>query len=234
MQATQQQPIAMMPAMNLAPEDWNSLYLKVLPVDLNFNGNAINNEETLSQLIECGLGLGKVSRIDFTERKNVNGHVQRSAYIHFYLWNATSGAHCRNIIDEQGSITYSGLADAYGTVSPFMGKWYNGVTNKRFLKFKKNINPVSSTNVEDMNREQLMNNYNKLVEHQKKMDIRMADFIKTEREQLIAIADEWREKCNATIYNDNKMSLSELEPDEEVDNINNNRKKSRFAPISSE
>ena len=214
---TGQQHITMMPAMNLAPEDWNSLYFKVLPVDLTFNGNTIDNEETLSQLIECGLGLGKVSRIDFTERKGSNGHVQRSAYVHFYLWNAINGAHARKIIDEQGSITFNGLVNPDGTVSPFMGKWFNGVTHKRFLKFKKNINPVSLTKVEDMNREQLMHNYNKLLEHQKTMEARLDDFIKKERQELIKLVEDAKSNSDTGIHmpveknNDKLMTLNELD-----------------------
>lgn len=212
------QQITMMPAMNLAPEDWNSLYLKVLPVDLTFNGNTIDNEENLMQLIECGLGLGKVSRIDFTERKGSNGHTQRSAYIHFYLWNAINGAQARKIIDEQGSITFNGLVNPDGTVLPFMGKWFNGVTNKRFLKFKKNINPVSLTKIEDMNREQLMNNYNKLLEHQKTMEARLNDFVKKERQELINLIEEAKSNnCDAGLHTpirkdkDDLMTLDELD-----------------------
>jgi len=216
MQNTQQ--ITMMPAMNLGPEDWNSLYLKVLPVDLTFNGNAINNEETLSQLIECGLGLGKVSRIDFTERKGSNGHVQRSAYIHFYLWNAIAGAATRSIIESEGSVVFTGMLNPAGVISPFMGKWYNGVSNKRFLKFQKNINPVSLTKVEDMNREQLMNNYTKLLEHQKTMEERLDNFIKNERQELINLIEEAKSNnCDTGLHTpihknkDSLMTLDELD-----------------------
>ncbi len=198
--------IVMMPAMELNADAWNSLYLKVLPVDLTINGVDINNEETLKVVIEEQLCLGKVSRIDFTERKGTNGSVQRSAYIHFFLWNATHGADCRKMIDQTGTMSYSGVVNQDGTLSPFMGKWYNGVSKKRFLSFRKNINPISSTNPEEMNKNQLLNNYNKLLEHQKKMEARLEDFINNERSQLIAIADEWRSRRT----NDNRMTIEEL------------------------
>lgn len=200
--------IVMMPAMELNADAWNSLYLKVLPVDLTINGVDINNEETLKVVIEEQLCLGKVSRIDFTERKGTNGSIQRSAYIHFFLWNAINGADCRRMIEETGTMSYSGVVNQDGTLSPFMGKWYNGVSKKRFLSFRKNINPIASTNPEEMNKSQLLNNYNKLVEHQKKMEQRMEDFIKNERSQLISIADEWRSRVINN--NDKPMTMEEL------------------------
>jgi hypothetical protein len=203
-----EQQIVMMPAMQLETNAWNSLYLKVLPVDLTVNGVDINSEETLKEVIEQQLCLGKVSRIDFTERKGTNGSIQRSAYIHFFLWNATYGADCRKMIDETGTMSYSGVVNHDGTLSPFMGKWYNGVSKKRFLSFRKNINPISSTNPEEMNKSQLLNNYNKLLEHQQKMEKRLEDFIKNERSELIAIADGFR---SSRINNkDNRMTLDEL------------------------
>jgi len=201
-----QRPIVMMPAMEIEKNTWKSLYIKVLPVDLTLHGRDINNEETLKQVIEYDLMLGKVSRIDFTERKGTNGSIQRSAYVHFFLWNAEFGANCRKQIDETGEIVYQGVVNYDGSYTPFMGKWYNGVSKKRFISFRKNLNPISSTEPEEMNKEQLLNNYNKLLENQKKMEQRLEEFIKQEREQLISIADEWRLRCNDKI-----MTLAELE-----------------------
>ena len=202
--------IVMMPAMELDTNSWNSLYLKVLPVDLTINGVDINSEDTLKVVIEEQLCLGKVSRIDFTERRGTNGGIQRSAYIHFFLWNAINGADCRRMIEETGTMSYSGAMNSDGTLSLFMGKWYNGVSKKRFLSFRKNINPISSTNPEEMNENQLLNNYNKLIEHQKKMDKRLDDFIKNERAELMAIANEWRLRTN-----DKRMTMEELSVREE-------------------
>jgi len=221
-QQQQEIPSALVPAMVLEPGAWTSLYLKVLPVDLTVNGNDINNELALTELIECGLQLGKVERIDFSHRKTNNGTVLTSAYIHFFLWNAMSGACCRNEIDNVGSVSYSGITDYYGTSHPFMGKWYNGVSKKRFLTFKKNNNPISSTNMNDVNQEQLAKRCEQLTEHNERLHNTVQEFIKNERSELLKAAQIWKALAQPNIttptpVTDDEMSISELRLDSDDD-----------------
>ena len=206
----------LVPAMVLEPGAWTSLYLKVLPVDLTINGNDINDEAALVELIECGLQLGKVERIDFSHRKTNNGAILKSAYIHFFLWNAVSGAYCRNEIDNRGSVSYAGITDMYGMVHPFMGKWYNGVSKNRFLTFKKNNNPISSTNINDVNQEQLAKRCEQLTEHNERLHNTVQQFIHNERSELLTAAMYWKalaeQMTTATPVTDDEMSIGEATP----------------------
>ena len=224
-QQQQQQEVAanLVPAMVLEPGAWTSLYLKVLPVDLTINGNDINDELALTELIECGLQLGKVERIDFSHRKTNSGAVLKSAYIHFFLWNAVSGAYCRNEIDNRGSISYAGITDMYGgMVHPFMGKWYNGVSKNRFLTFKKNTNPISSTNMNDLNQEQMERRIMQLTEHNERLHNTVQEFIQNERSELLKAAQIWKALAQPNIMTptpvtDDEMSISELMLDSDDD-----------------
>jgi hypothetical protein len=212
----------LVPAMVLEPGAWTSLYLKVLPVDLTINGNDINDEAALVELIECGLQLGKVERIDFSHRKTNNGAILKSAYIHFFLWNAVSGAYCRNEIDNHGSVSYAGITDMYGgMVHPFMGKWYNGVSKNRFLTFKKNNNPISSTNINDVNQEQLAKRCEQLAEQNERLHNTVQQFIHNERSELLTAAMYWKalaeQMTTAAPVTDDEMSISELRLDSDDD-----------------
>lgn len=223
MNAQQQEiPSVLVPAMVLEPGAWTSLYLKVLPVDLTINGNDISDEASLTELIECGLQLGKVERIDFSHRKTSTGAVLKSAYIHFFLWNSACGAYCRNTIDNHGSVSYAGITDMHGTVHPFMGKWYNGVSKKRFLTFKKNTNPISSTNLNEMNHAQLLRKCQQMEEHNQSLHNKVQEFIKKERSDLLKAAQIWKALVQPNVVtptrlgaDDDKMSISELDLDED-------------------
>lgn len=218
-----QQPI-IMPALELGQGEWTSLYLKVLPVDLTFNGKNIDDEASLIEFIECNLALGKVERVDFSERKMNNGNVVKSAYIHFFLWSALNGAQCRDVINNMGSISYSGIVDPFtGGVNNLMGKWYNGVSNKRFITFKKNINPITSTNLNEMNHAQLLRKCEQMEEHNKNLHNKVQEFIKKERSELLKAAQIWKALAQPNVAtptpvtNDDKMSISELDLHEDED-----------------
>lgn len=165
--------------------EWMSLYLKVLPVDLTFNGVDINSAETLTHLIEYGLRLGKVERIDFSKRANQDGSINTSAYIHMFMWDDVFGKNCRDSIDQEGSVKFMGVIDEHGNQIPFMGKWYNGVTKKRFLTFKKNINPISASSDEEMNKDQLLEKCKKLEKTSETYRENVENFIRNERASLV-------------------------------------------------
>lgn len=174
--------------MNALPLDrnqWMSLYLKVLPADLTFNGVDINSTESLTNLIEYGLRLGKVERIDFSKRVNQDGSINTSAYIHMFMWDDVYGKNCRDAINEEGSVKFMGVIDEFGNQIPFIGKWYNGVTKKRFLTFKKNINPISASSDEEMNKDQLLEKCKKLEKTSEIYRENVENFIRNERSVLV-------------------------------------------------
>lgn len=174
-----------MSALPVNDGDWMSLYLKVLPVDLTFNGVDINSAESLTNLIEYGLHLGKVERIDFSKRTNQDGSTITSAYIHMFMWDSFAGKNCRDTIDNEGSVKFMGIIDETGAQIPFMGKWYNGVTKKRFLTFKKNINPISASSNEEMNKDQLLEKCKKLEKTSETYRDNVENFIRNERAALV-------------------------------------------------
>ena len=122
-----QQNTYIMNKLELEEGSWNSLYLRVLPSDLVVDGVLVNNEETLKVLVEDKLKIGKVERIDFSERNNHKGNVTRSAYIHFFMWDNLSGKTCRDMIEMHGSSRVNGYINSAGEFVPFIGQWHNGV-----------------------------------------------------------------------------------------------------------
>ena len=174
-----------MPALNLEKDEWSSLYIKVVPTDITVDGILINNEENLKMMIENYLHLGKVDRIDFTKRRGDNGTTIVSAYVHMFMWDAHFGKYCRDGIDTNGSVSYLGYTDINGNQIPFMGKWFNGVSKKRFLVVRKNFNPVSKTNDDDMNMEQLMGKCKRLETHNEELHKRVEEFVSNERRHLL-------------------------------------------------
>ena len=232
-----------MSALPVNDGEWMSLYLKVLPVDLTFNGVDINSAETLTNLIEYGLHLGKVERIDFSKRVNEDGSTLTSAYIHMFMWDDVSGKNCRDVINNEGSVKFMGIIDEFGNQIPFMGKWYNGVTKKRFLTFKKNINPISASSNEDMNRDQLLEKCKKLEKTSETYRENVENFIRTERsalvqtirdlKEMLATAEDRYDEAKSDLlkkalnmkanqdHKRNKMSVAEEveEEDEEVANL---------------
>ena len=122
-----------MEPLTLNEGEWNSLYLKVLPQDLVVDGKIVSTEEDLKYLIEEQLLLGKVERIDFSERKDMKGNIVKSAYIHFFMWNKDCGAKIREVINMNNSAVVNGYISSTGEYREFSGQYHNGVSFGRFL-----------------------------------------------------------------------------------------------------
>ena len=173
--------------LELEEGSWSSLYVRVLPTDLVVDGVLINNEETLKDLIENKLNLGKVERIDFSERKNHKGMTNRSAYIHFFMWDNMAGSNMRDMIENYGSARVCGYYNSEGQYQAFMGQWHNGASFNRFIEFKKNLNPVSKTTNEEMNKDQLISKCNHYETRVKELFNKVNNFIDGERKMLISL-----------------------------------------------
>jgi hypothetical protein len=73
----------------LSDSDWKSLYIPCIPDDLTvFDGVNVYpfGPEQLTFMIEKGLNLGEVSRIDFVDQKKDDRTV-KTAYVHFTKWH---------------------------------------------------------------------------------------------------------------------------------------------------
>ena len=174
-----------MEPLTLNEGEWNSLYLKVLPQDLVVDGKIVSTEEDLKYLIEEQLLLGKVERIDFSERKDMKGNIVKSAYIHFFMWNKDCGAKIREVINMNNSAVVNGYISSTGEYREFSGQYHNGVSLGRFLLFKKKINPISKTINNEMNKEQLLNKCTTLEERIEELHKKVENFIIGERSELI-------------------------------------------------
>lgn len=106
-------PMNLMP-MRLASNDWNSLYIPVLPNHL-FLQNSMGelhkfHVKYVSYFFEKLLQIGKVGRVDFIDRNLVNGQTPvKGAFIHFDYWYDNQNArNMRNTLNSAGSGRISG------------------------------------------------------------------------------------------------------------------------------
>jgi hypothetical protein len=135
--------------LQLNDDDWTSIYIPVLPVDLTMdNGNMrYNDEDALCWFFKNQLKIGEVSRVDFAS-KIIPGtdRTTRSAYVHFANWFDN-----RIVQDVRKTITEKGEFSCNG--------YYNGFEfcrfeRGRYVTFKVNHKPIPAAPA-DMNIHQL-------------------------------------------------------------------------------
>ena len=110
-------PMNLMP-MRLASNDWNSLYIPILPNHL-FLRNSMGESHKfhlkyVSYFFEKLLQIGKVGRVDFIDRNLVNGQTPvKAAFIHFDYWyNNQNARNMRDTLNNAGSGRISGYEHA--------------------------------------------------------------------------------------------------------------------------
>jgi len=185
----------------LNEHDWKSLYLKSWPEDVIVDGRMINDTDDLKWLIEEVLCIGKVDRIDAGSRKNRSGKEQKYAFIHFHMWDVCYGKFVRDSIDHKGSY----LTDnSSRTEEPFRTSYGAPV----FFRFYKNLNPVATTDYENMNHQQTIMRCKKLEEAFKSKNAEVDRFVKTEYEHLTQIICSLRYEIGQ-LNNDIDMLLRE-------------------------
>jgi len=154
--------------MELQSGDWNSLFIPVIPSETTItyeNGEKriLTEAGVLLDFIENKLQFGKVSRIDFVNKKNEQGITKQMAFVHFTHW-FTGSKYIRDFIDNRGEIRFANYAG-----HAFRHSRY-GIN--RFISFRQNKTPIPEALDEpEKNIHQLVNNCNlmeKLIEEQKK------------------------------------------------------------------
>jgi len=125
-------------------DSWRSIYIPVVPTDLLIGGQEVD----LVKFFEQALNVGRISRIDFVNRKLESTDKEiRSAYVHFDFWCDNHVAtNLRRVIDYYGEYKCKGFYDGFV---------FNHFDNNRFMAFKVNHKPIpeadGSLNVHQLN-----------------------------------------------------------------------------------
>jgi hypothetical protein len=178
-------------------DSWSSIYIPVLPKDLEFAKNSnedLQTEEGLKHFFETALKIGEVSRVDFVSRslQDSSASTVRSAYIHFKNWFDTNLTRVvRQQIECSGEYRLRGFVDNSNNKDE-----YKSFKNNRFLVLKMNKTPIPEANPEA--------NVHQLAARNRELEERVAEL-----EAKIRQLEE--EKMNAHIVNDQgPMTIEEL------------------------
>ena len=165
--------------MELADEDWKSVYIPILPANMYVNNPVDNSYHTfqprnLKSLLENELRLGKVRRVDFIDRELEDGQSVKSAFIHFDYWyNNNNAKFLRDKLNTTGQFKQKGFYDGSNT-HRFMIRNDNGDKVPGYFVFKINHKPIPEVEETELNMSQL-------VAANKVLEEKMA-----ERDELIA------------------------------------------------
>ena len=133
----------------LSSADWKSIYIPCIPDDIGlFDGRNVYplTQEHLTFMIEKGLNLGEVSRIDYVNQQKDDRTV-KTAYVHFKKWHDNSQVEeLRNHLNTVGSRKIYSFGSLGSGLFAFMGKALDssGLLKdlKRYLVFKINHKPI--------------------------------------------------------------------------------------------
>lgn len=180
-----------MTPLKIAQHDWSSLYLKMWAEGVIVDGREIKTNEDLQWLVEDVLYIGRVARIDVKKSRTKSGSIFRSAFIHFHMWDTNYGKFVRESINHKGNFK---IDISNKTEEPFQNKTHKGTP---YFVFYKNMNPVSETPGDEMNKEQLMARCANLERSLQDKTIEVERFIKDERTRLQDTIDTLRNtmKC---------------------------------------
>lgn len=180
-----------MTPLKIAQHDWSSLYLKMWAEGVIVDGREIKTNEDLQWLVEDVLYIGRVARIDVKKSRTKSGSIFRSAFIHFHMWDTNYGKFVRESINHKGNFK---IDISNKTEEPFQNKTHKGTP---YFVFYKNMNPVSETPGDEMNKEQLMARCENLERSLQDKTIEVERFIKDERTRLQDTIDTLRNtmKC---------------------------------------
>jgi len=127
----------------LSDTDWKSMYIPCIPENMfvvdKLGGQSYPfHQDQLKWIIEQGLGVGEVSRIDFVRNIKEDGSTVLSAYVHFKKWHDNSFVeNLRNELNTSGSkrIHYFGQYSFHRSLDI-------ASIQRAFLVFKINHKPI--------------------------------------------------------------------------------------------
>ena len=144
---------------------WKSLYIPVLPKDMLLDNKSLFDEDSLTEFFEKKQEIGKVSRIDYVNKKMPNGIDKVSAFVHFeYIYGMNEGF--VNYMNEHDEFKVTGYYDygMNGLNETF--KIIRSATNPnitRYFSVKINKTPIPEITIPEENIHQLVAN-NKMME----------------------------------------------------------------------
>jgi len=169
--------------LKLQENDWKSLYLKMWPDNVIADGRSIDTKEDLIWLVEDVLKLGRVERVDEVVKDMRNGNTTRSAFIHFVMWDSIFGLTTRNEIDTNGVFN---ATSSHTTGLDFQNSDRRYTHKQPFFAFRKNNNPCSASNMEDLTKEQLIRRCKDMEEALATKTKFVQEFIENERSSLVS------------------------------------------------
>jgi len=133
----------------LSSADWKSIYIPCIPDDVGlFDGQNVYplTQEHLTHMIEKGLNLGEVSRIDYVNQQKED-RIVKTAYVHFKKWNDNRQVEeFRNQLNTVGSKKIYSFGCHGSALFTLMGKLLDqsGIVKdvNRYLVFKINHKPI--------------------------------------------------------------------------------------------
>ena len=152
--------------LKLAEDEWNSLHIPIIPNGMRVqlrNGEIINiNQETMAGFIEHKLRLGKVKRIDFVERDDIENK-PKAAFIHFEYWcDNKNVSYLRNKLNTEGQFRQIGYYDGFDMKKFEVCDTETGKYKNAYFVFKINHKPIPEAVDCDLNIHQLVAIKNKL------------------------------------------------------------------------
>jgi hypothetical protein len=146
--------------LTLAEGDWNSLYIPLIPnsMSLLHPDGSIRafQPKHLGSFIENDLHLGKISRIDFIDRKIDNVGIVKAVFIHFEYWNNNAAvADLRNTLNTQEHVRLNGYYDGR-QFNKFIVRNENGDKVPGYFVFKINHKPIPEVAETELNMAQLV------------------------------------------------------------------------------
>ena len=145
---------------------WKSLYIPVLPKDMVLDNKSLFDEDSLIEFFEKKQELGKVSRIDYVNKKTPNGIIDKvSAFVHFeYIYGMNEGF--VNYMNEHDEFKVTGYYDYTVNGLNETYKQIRSATNPnitRYFSVKINKTPIPEITIPEQNIHQLVAN-NKMME----------------------------------------------------------------------
>jgi hypothetical protein len=144
----------------LSESDWNSLYIPLIPNSMSLlhpDGTIrMFQPKHLQSFIENDLQLGKVSRIDFIDRKIDNVGTVKAVFIHFEHWNDNAAVtNLRNTLNTQDHSRQHGYYDGKH-FHKFIVRNENGDRVPGYFAFKINHKPIPEVAPTELNMSQLV------------------------------------------------------------------------------
>jgi hypothetical protein len=144
----------------LTESDWNSLYIPLIPNSMSLlhpDGTIrMFQPKHLQSFIENDIQLGKVSRIDFIDRKIDNVGTVKAVFIHFEHWNDNAAVtNLRNTLNAQDHSRQHGYYDGK-YFHKFIVRNENGDKVPGYFAFKINHKPIPEVAPTELNMSQLV------------------------------------------------------------------------------